>query len=417
MSILIKDALLGKHETDIYIEGNLIASVGQRVDADKVIEARGKAVLPGLVNTHTHAAMTLMRGYADDLKLQEWLGEHIWPLEAKLTGDDVYWGTKLACLEMIKSGTTTFNDQYFSMTDAYRAADEMGLRAVLAYGFIDLFDGEKREKEIAATKEFVEWVQARNNPRITPAVGPHALYTVSGDGLRWCREYADERDILIHFHLAETKKEVDDCIEANGKPPVPHIEDSGLVCDRLVAAHCVWLEQNDIKTLADAGASASHNPISNMKLGIPRVLPYPEMKAAGLNVSLGTDGASSNNTLNLFESLKFAAIAQKMFHDDPTVLPAAEALRMATEAGAKALRINAGKVEEGRLADLILVDLKQPCLVPLHDITSQMVYAFTSAHVDTTICDGKVLMENGVVPGEEDILENAQRVAGELLSR
>ena len=208
MSILIKNVLLDKKETNVYIEDNIIQEIGKKTEADHVIDGKNKAIIPGMVNTHTHAAMCLFRGYADDMKLDEWLQNKIWSLESKLTADDVYWGTKLACLEMIKTGTTTFNDMYFFMESAAKAVDETGLRAVLGYGFIDLFNDEKREKEIKKTKETIRNIENMHNERIKPALGPHAVYTVSEEGLRWVKNYADEKNLLIHFHLAETKRKI-----------------------------------------------------------------------------------------------------------------------------------------------------------------------------------------------------------------
>jgi len=417
LSILIKNVALNKKSTNIYIEDNLINEIGNVLEADQIIDGKGMEAFPGLVNTHTHAAMTLFRGYADDMPLFQWLQEKIWPLEAKLEKDDIYWGTKLAILEMIKSGTTTYNDMYFKIDQSARAVDEMGIRAVLSYGFIDLFDLEKRENEIKATKEAVRHLTMMNNPRITPALGPHAIYTVSQDALHWIKEYSDENDLLVHIHLSETEKENTDSIAMSGKKPSALLEEAGLINNRLITAHCVWLDEGEINLLASGGASVAHNPVSNAKLAVGKAMPYPLMRQAGLNVSLGTDGTASNNNLDMLEEMKFASIIQKLYQNDQTLLPANEALRMATINGAKALRINAGEIAEGKLADIILVRTTFPEFTPNHNPDANLVYAASGRVVDTTICNGKVLMLNGKVEGEASILRNASERARMLIQR
>jgi len=281
MSILIKDVLLNGKETSIYIEGNRISEIGAKVEADFVIDGTDKAIFPGLVNTHTHSAMTLLRSYSDDLRLQEWLEGNIWPLEAKLTEDDVYWGSKLACLEMIKTGTTCFNDMYWFMKGTARAVEEMGLRAVLAEAFIDLFKEEMAEEMKKKTMDFVKHVRGMNNERITPALGPHAIYTVSKESLEWIREFSDRENLQIHFHLAETERENEDCKRMYGKGPVEFLEDIGFLSHRLIAAHSIWLKEKEIKTLRENGVKISHNPTSNLKLA-SGVMPYPLMRIRAL---------------------------------------------------------------------------------------------------------------------------------------
>ena len=442
MSILIKNVSLNGRKTSIYIEENLITEIGAKTEADHIIDGKNKAAIPGLINTHTHAAMTLFRSYADDMKLHTWLRDKIWPLEAKLTENDVYWGTKLACLEMIKSGTTCFNDMYWHARGASRAADEMGMRAVLSGVFIDLFDREKGDKEVSENKKLIEEIKKTRSDRITPALGPHALYTVSEEKLQWIGEYADKENLLIHFHLAETEKENNDCVEMYKKRPVEFLESIGFLGKNLVAAHCNYLTGNEIKILAKYDVKISHNPISNMKLAAG-IMPYPEMKAAGLTISLGTDGPASNNNLDMFESMKFAAIAQKYSGNDPTVMPAAEAFELASANGARALGLNAGAIEEGMLADIILIDLKRPDLAPNFELefdgtfnTAQnsnltaynsnlianLVYSANGSCVDTTICNGKILMHERKMYGsrlrdEDEILEKSREIFMDLIDR
>ncbi|CVK32605.1 Hydrolase [Methanoculleus bourgensis] len=341
-SVLIAGVTVNGSTVDIAIdEEGMIAGIGKdarkTIDADIIIDGSDRVAIPGLVNTHTHAAMTLLRGYADDMPLAEWLSEKIWPLEAHLSGDDVYWGTKLACLEMIKSGTVAFNDMYFFMERAADAVDEMGLRATLAYGFIDLGMEEKREAEIKATEALVAHVKARKNPRIQAAVGPHSVYTVSPEGLSWCANFAEEQEIGIHIHLSETEKEVTDCVAEFGKRPAVHLDECGCLTPRTVAAHCCWLDEAECRLLGKRGVHASHNPASNMKLAVNRAMPYHWLKTSGANVCLGTDGCASNNSLDLMEEMKFAALLQKFAWNSQTLLPAGEAVAMATSAGARAL--------------------------------------------------------------------------------
>jgi 5-methylthioadenosine/S-adenosylhomocysteine deaminase len=415
-SLLLRDVLLDGEPTNVCIEGNKIASVGPRREADRVVEGKGMAVLPGLINTHTHAAMSLFRGYADDVPLQPWLRERIWPLEGRLKPEDVYWGTKLACLEMIRTGTTCFNDMYFHMAEAGRAVREAGLRAFLSYGFIDLFDPSRAEEEIRRSQDLVRFVRDLRASRIQPALGPHAAYTVSASSLGWIKEYADAEDLLVHFHLAETEGEVKEFREKHGRPLIPYLDDLGFLGHNLVAAHAVWLDDGEIGTLARRGVKVAHCPTSNMKLA-SGVLRYRALASAGVTVSLATDGPASNNDLDMFEAMKIAALLQKLSTGDPTILTASEALALATEGGARALGLKAGRVSEGYLADLILVDLRHPSMVPNHNLAANVVYSSGGSAVDTVIVDGKILMRGGRVRGQDAIVEGAARAARELAER
>ena len=418
MSILIKGALLEGKKKDIYIAGNLIEKIEDNIsaEADRVIEAGEKAAFPSLMNGHTHAAMTLLRGYADDMPLEQWLTTKIWPLEAKLTEEDVYWGTKLACLEMIKGGTTFFNDMYWHWHGTARAVEEMGIRASINAVFIDFFDQEKAKEQIKENEKlFCE--SKRYGSRVIFSLGPHAIYTVSKESLLWAKKFADENKLLVHIHLAETKKEVDDCLAQHGKRPVEYLADIGFLGNNIIAAHCVWLSDEAIKILADHEVKVIHNPTSNMKLSVGSVSPYSKLKDAGLATCLGTDGASSNNNLDLLEAVKIAALLEKFYTNDPTAMPAKEALDLITINPAKAFGLNCGRIEEGRLADLILIDLKRPELTPGYNLASDLVYAANGSCVETVICDGKILMENRKVEGEEEIIEKAREAASGLVKR
>jgi 5-methylthioadenosine/S-adenosylhomocysteine deaminase len=421
---LITGALTLSGPADIWIdETGRIGAAGEGVAKEyrggvaEEIEGSGMIALPGLVNTHTHAAMTLLRGYADDMPLQAWLAEKIWPLEAHLTPRDVYWGTKLACLEMIRTGTTAFNDMYFHMEEAARAVDEAGLRAVLAHGFIDLSLPEKREAECRATEKLAAAIRSMANPRIRAAAGPHAVYTASPDGLRWLAGFAAEEDIGIHIHLSETRKEVDDCLAAHGMRPPQLLEECGVLTRRTLAAHCCWLDEGDAGLLARHGTSVSYNPASNMKLAVGRALPYQMLRDRGVRVALGTDGCASNNNLDLFEEMKTGALLQKFAWDSQTTLPAHEALRMAGPAGAEALGLGATGIAAGQPADLCLVGLSTPCNTPLHHLESNLVYACSGSAVRTVFCDGRLLMHDGWIPGEAAILEGAAKAAFALVKR
>jgi len=420
----IQNARIDGKLQDIYIDDcGIIAAVGTdikgdyRSEADCIIDASGMVAIPGLVNTHTHAAMSLLRGYADDMHLQEWLNEKIWPLEAHLTGEDVYWGTKLACMEMIRSGTTAFNDMYFFMQDAARAVDESGIRATFCHGFIDFDSPEKREAEIAATKDLVSHIKSLANPRLQAAVGPHAPYTVSREGLEWCAEFSAQEEIMLHIHLSETEGEVDGCVEKHGMRPAAFLDSCGCLSERTLAAHCCWLDDEECRLLGARHVSVSHNPSSNMKLAVGRALPYQALKDAGANITLGTDGCSSNNNLDMFEEMKFAALLQKFYWKSDTLLPADEALAMTTTNGANALGIPTGALQAGRPADIVLIDAATPSMVPMHNAVSNIVYSCTGGAVDTVICDGRILMAEKVIPGEVEILEKAQDIASELVAR
>lgn len=417
MSIFIKNVLHQGEPTNVYIEDNLIADIGPTVEADHTIDGSKLALLPGLVNTHTHAAMTLLRSYADDMELHEWLQEEIWPIEAKLSPDDIYWGTRLACLEMVKSGTTCFNDMYFHLDMQAKAVRDSGMRAVLSEGFIDFLKPEVGEELLTKTTKLIGDVRKLNSDRIKPALGPHAIYTVSKESLQKIKEISDDEDLLVHFHLSETKEEVDNCIKEYGKSPVGFLDEIGFLGPRLIAAHSVWLDEKEIATLAKAGVKASHNPVSNMKLAVGKAIPYASMRKAGLNISLGTDGCASNNNLDMFESMKFAALLQKFSSNDSTMMPANETFRLATANGAQALGFDAGVVEVGKLADLILVDTRLPSFHPNHDLISNVVYSANGSCVDTVICDGKILMREGVVKDQDMIIEGATEAVVSLLHR
>lgn len=408
MGILIKNVQLNGHQTDVLISGNRFEKIAPNIEsaAAQVMDGRDRALIPGLVNMHTHASMTLMRSYADDLELHDWLTNYIWPLEAKLTEDDIYHGARLACLEMIKSGTTCFNDMYWHFHGVARAVEEMGLRAMLSSVFIDFSDEERAKSErVQAVKLFEE--SSRYSDRIGFALGPHAIYTVSETSLKWAKAFADEHGLLFHIHLSETEKEVEDCLELHGERPVQWLEKIDLLGPNVIAAHVLHVTDEEIEILARRRVRVVHNPVSNMKLA-SGTFPFLRMQKAGVLLSLGTDGASSNNNLCMLEEMKIAALQAKLIHQDPTVLPAKTVFDMATINGAEALELDTGRIAEGALADCVLIDLTNPRLVPGYQLIDDLVYSADSSCVDTVICDGKILMENGRVDGEQEIIAEAR---------
>jgi len=419
LSILIKGTRVNQKTQDILIEDGKIISIAPNQDkneAELIIDGTETLALPGLINIHTHAAMSLLRGYADDMHLQEWLSEKIWPLEAHLTGDDVYIGTKLACLEMIRSGTTAFNGMYFFMDRVAQAVDEAGIRAQLSHGMITFGDPEKFASEQKATKDLVACVKQMNNPCITAAVAPHAPYTVPPDHMKWCAEFSANEDIGLHIHVSETKSEVDSVLEMYGKRPAMLLDECGCLNERTILAHGCWLDSDECALIGKRGASVAYSPCSNMKLATGRALPYDELKASGANVGLSTDGCSSNNNLDMFEEMKFASLFQKSFWNRDTALPAQEVLKMATECGAKAMRLSSGVLAPHAPADIVLVGLAHPSMVPLHNDVSNIVYAANGGLVETVLCDGALLMHERTIPGEADVLEKARATVLNLIS-
>ncbi|MDR3350309.1 MAG: amidohydrolase [Prevotellaceae bacterium] len=406
MTILIKNVQLGQELTDIFIDGRFIKTTGAglRDNADRVIDGTGKAVMPGFINTHTHAAMTLFRGFGDDMPLEQWLHEKIWPYEKKLTEEDVYHGTRLACLEMIKTGTTCFNDMYMKYPPVLRAVEEMGLRATLGATIFDYF-----QPEVAAQyrREVEKNFAIPRSGQISFALAPHAIYTVSGDTLQWVRDFAEANGLLIHLHLAETQTEYRNAVKDFGLSPVRYLHKLKLLSPRLILAHCLYVDDEEIQLLAGHGVKVVHNPNSNLKMGSGHAFKYCEMKAAGITVGIGTDGCGSSNNLDLLEAAKTAALLQKGWRRDPTVMRADEALECITQNGAGILQVNAGKIASGALADLCLIDLQSPAFTPNFHFASNLLYAASHGScVDTVVCDGRILMENRRVPGEKGILEN-----------
>ena len=417
MSLLIKNATLNGSKTDLYIQDNRIDQISSAINckADNVIDAQGKILLPGLMNGHTHAAMTLLRGFGDDMSLFDWLNDKIWPIEAKMTEEDVYWGTKLACLEMIKCGTTFFNDMYWFWPGSVKAVNEMGLRASLSGVLIDLFDKEKSaqqkrviEEEFRLSKSFPE--------RISYCIGPHAIYTVSADSLSWAQGFAKSNKLNLHLHLSETEKEVHDCIDQHGVRPVEYLEKIGVLADNVSIAHAIWLDDRELELLNQYNVGILTNPCANMKLSAG-VFPFTRIQEAGILIGIGTDGVASNNNFDLFEEMKFTALVEKSRTGDPTTAPADCVFDCVTRNTASIFSANCGEIKEGKLADMILIDATVPPMVPGHSRVSDFVYSVNGSVVNTVICDGKILMQDRYISGEETIIAKARETAADLVAR
>ncbi len=369
-------------------KGGRIEYVGTEEPAgqfETVIDGRGKVLMPGLINTHSHLAMTLLRGYADDMNLQDWLYNKIFPFEDKLTAEDIIEGSKIGIDEMLAGGTTCFSDMYFFQAETGRVAAEKGIRAVLS-DCVN-FDGYDRKVKLmeAMAEEF------KDNDLISFTFSPHAIYTCTFELLKKCGEYAKSHNMPIHTHLAETQKEFDDCMAEHGMTPTEYMESTGLFENPTIAAHCVVMTDRDLEILKKHNVSVAHNPISNLKLA-SGVAAVPKMLEMGINVALGTDGASSNNSLDMFEEMKTAALIHKGVSLDPTVVDAYTVLKMATVNGARALGFkDLGAIKQGFIADMIVLDFNTPHLMPLHNVLSCLVYSAKCSDVEYTMVNGKIV--------------------------
>ena len=426
-TILIKNAIILDPEKDInakkdlLIKDDLIYKIDEEIvqdNVDKVIDAKDKILLPGFVNTHTHLSMALFRGLADDLSLDEWLNDNIWPMEANLNEYYCYIGALLGAVELIKSGTTTFSDMYFYMEDVAKAVEESGIRAVLSYGMIDFGDEEKRKAEIEKNMNLFKNCHNTADGRIKVFFGPHSPYTASEELLKEVRKLADENNIKIHIHVSETQKEIDDVSAEKGLRPFEYLDSIGFLGPDVICAHSVWLSDEEIEIIKKHDVKISHNPCSNMKLA-SGIAPVKKLLDNDICVAIGTDGASSNNNLDIIEELKTASLLQKVSTLDPEALNSDEALAMGTIEGAKALGLDdeIGTIEVGKKADLILIDTNNANMIPdSSKLSSNVIYAANGFNVDTTICNGQILMENRQLTtlDEQDIYKKAKEAIDEL---
>ena len=383
---------------DIGIENGRILFCGETPpnwEAAEKIDCGNKLTTPGLVNAHTHAAMTLFRSYADDMALMDWLQKKIWPAEANLTAEDVYWGTQLAIAEMLASGTTAFADMYFFMDQVAKACVETGMRASLSRGLIAV-DGPGQEERFAENEQLFNDFHGAADGRITVMLGPHAPYTCPPRCMEKVVAIARRIGAEIHVHLSETKDEVEKCKSIYGKSPVALLDGLEVFDCGTLAAHCVWVSEEDIQILAEKKVRVVHNPSSNLKLA-SGAAPVAAMLNAGVTVALGTDGATSNNKLDMLEEIRMASFLQKLDRMDPTVLPSSQVLQVAHQGGAAAIGQGdvLGRIEPGYKADLAIYDTTAPHWFPQHDLASILTYAAASADVSHTLVDGRVLYRNG----------------------
>ena len=417
--VVTQNATRDVGKADVLIEDGRIIKVGVvRESADEVIDARGDIVMPGLVNAHTHVAMAVMKGIADDLPFGDFL-DKVFAVDARRQDKDIDAGARLGCLEMIRSGTTTFVDMYYSEDVIARAVEDSGLRGVLCWAVLDQRFTTQKGVPLENCKRFHASHKGRR--RVRPGVGLQGVYVCSEETFLGAKEFALENDLLLHFHLSETRKEVYDHKDRTGKRPADWLSQIGFLGTRCLAAHAAWLTINEVRALAKAKASIASCPVSNMKLATGGVAPIPEMLAEGVNVSLGTDGSTTNNSLDMLGEMKTLALLQKSNRWDPTVVGAQQALDFATRNGARAIGLGEalGSIEPGKTADIIILDGSSPSLRPMlpKNIVANIVYSANAGDVRTTICDGRVLMRDRKVLSldVEKVLASAEEAGRELL--
>ncbi|MCL0083714.1 amidohydrolase [Thermodesulfovibrionales bacterium] len=407
---LIRDGAIAVKDKKI-VAVDTADTIFKKYTSEKIIKGNCRAVLPGLINTHTHAAMVYFRGLADDLPLQKWLSKHIWPAENHwLSPEFVSNAVVLACLEMLKAGITTYNDMYFFSDSIAATTKDMGMRAVIGAGILDFptVSAKTTDEYLMNAKQFINnWTA---DELIVPCIAPHATYTCSPKTLKKAKAMAENFDVPLHIHLSETEWEVNEIIFKYGKRPAEHLESIEFLDSRVIAAHCVWLKSNEIEILADKGVGVSHCIKSNLKLA-SGIAPVVEMINSGVKVAFGTDGAASNNDLTILSEMSIAAKIHKTIAKDPTVLDAKTALLMATKWGADVLGLGSiiGSIEKDKFADIITIDLKKPHLIPIYDIYSHIVYSAAASDVETVIINGRLVVNNRklTTSDEEEILMKA----------
>jgi 5-methylthioadenosine/S-adenosylhomocysteine deaminase len=438
LEILIKDCdwIITQDEhrrvlrrSSVLVKDGLIADIASGLSGgDIIINGEGKVLMPALINTHTHISMSLLRGYAEDLPLDRWLKEKVWPLERKLTERLCYIGALLGCLEMVRTGTACLVDMYYHAGMVAKAVKEAGLRGFIGQGLIDTVSDDRvsdenlRRNFLTETYKAVETIRGLNDPKIKPIVAPHAPYTCSDELLMESQTIARRFNALVHIHLAETRREQIMFQKRYGCSVVEYLDKIGFLDGNVLAAHCVWLTRRDIGILALRGVKVSHCPISNMKLGVGGVSPIPELMESGVLVSLGTDGPASNNTLDMFETMKFVALLQKHNRWDPAAVGVQQVLDMATVNASKSLGLEnvIGRIEKGFEADLILLDIRSPSLQPIYspeNLISNLIYAARGLNVDSLLVQGRPLMLEKVFQtlDEEEVyglVEDALRELG-----
>ena len=415
--ILLKNVLHGNARTCILIDdAGRISRIGPSIEAPagtEEVDCSRKAVIPGFINMHTHAAMILLRGIHEDLALYDWLN-NIWQIEAKLDRDFIYWGTKAACLEMIKSGTTTFNDQYWFCPHARQAALDMGMRPVVSFIFLDSHNQELARRQREACIKLYERTKEWGNDSMF-CISIHSLYTVSQENIIWANQFALDHGLKVHLHLAETRAEYQDCRKAHGGlSPTEYFNQLGIWGPHVIAAHCLYLTEDDVRILGDKRVNCVHNINSNLKLASGYRFKYNELRDAGANVCLGTDGAASSNNMDMLEHMKNTALLQKAWRESPTEMPLQELMDCATINGARAMGLETGAITEGKWADLSLVDMDNTYFLSPGSVTANLVYAAHSDVISSVMVKGRWVMKDRKIPGEEEILEGARNVLKQI---
>ena len=421
-AIVLKNITVGGEVRDMLIDAGLISKIEPAgssaswvtAPGTETMECGGMVAVPGFVNMHTHAAMSVMRGVGEDVAFHEWLSR-IWKLEENLDADFVYWGSKVACLEMIKSGTTTFNDQYWFSPSTYRAAMDMGIRPALGYDLMDRNDPAEAERQKDQCIRKFEEARSSWKGDGVYTLAFHAIYSVSEPMILWISDFARKNGVKLHIHLSETRGEVADCKAAHGGlSPVEYLDSLGVLGPDILAAHTLWLSEHDIELLGARGVHCIHNINSNAKLASGYRFLYNELRDAGANVCIGTDGCASSNNLDMLEAMKTSALFQKAWRDDPKAMPVEELMDCATVNGAKALGLNTGRIEVGAAADINIVDTQNSwCLSP-GSFLANYIWAAHSECIDSVIAGGRFVMKHRVVEGEREILDQARKILSKL---
>lgn len=421
-AILLKDITLDGSRKDILIRKGLISKIepsGSCTDWNlagdiEIMDCSGKVAIPGFVNMHTHSPMSLMRGIGEDMLFPEWL-DTIWKAEENLDAEYIYWATKVSCIEMIRTGTTTFNDQYWFFDSSVRAATDMGLRIATGYDIMDKGDPEESERQKAHCEAKSAPFLSGDTPGLIYEIAFHAIYSVREEMMLWASDYAEKHGLNLHIHLSETRKEVEDCKAAHGGlTPVEYLDRLGILSPRVIAAHTLWVTPHDIEILAARGVHCVHNINSNAKLASGFRFLYNEMRDAGVNLCIGTDGCASSNNLDMLEAMKNSAIFQKAWREDPSALPLTELMDMATINGAKALKFNGGRIEEGAAADISIIDTDNTFFLSDGSFLANLIYSAHSDCIDSVICNGRFLMRHREIDGEKEILAQARKVLSRI---
>lgn len=427
MDILIKDALIltqNKNREvvkgDILIEDGKISKVAKSIHggAEEKIDASGKLAFPGLVNCHTHIPMSLFRGYAEGMHLQDWLEKKIWPAEKKLNPSHIYAGSMVSILEMVRSGTTCFNEMYIAhMDEVCKAVLESGMRASVGFCLFDLVKGIAPKEELRKGTSLVEGWNGKS-PLLKMNMAPHAPYTCSKELILLAKEYARKKNLGFHMHVSETRKEVFDSLQQKGKRPIEYLHSLGVLDDDTVLAHGSWVTKRETILVGKSGATVIHNPVANLKLATGGICPIYEYLEANANITLGTDGTASNNSHNMVETMKFAHLVQSHLYWDPLRVSIRNVWDFATVNGAKALGFNCGSIEAEKEADIVLADLKSPNLSPLHDARN-LLFSFHPGNITDVIISGKPILREGRFTelDEQKIIEDAQKQAEDLVGQ